>query len=53
MTSKKDLSLSDNFDLHISSVIVLQKMDIVYVVRGVGYKMVTMMKEMERKERYR
>ena len=33
MTSKKDLSLSDNFDLHISSVIVIQRFDLAILKR--------------------
>ena len=33
MTSKKDLSLTDNFDLHISSVIVIQRFDLAILKR--------------------
>ena len=37
MTSKKDLSLSDNFDLHISSVIVIQRFDLAILKKKMVY----------------
>ena len=53
MTSKKGLCLTENFDLHNSSVIVLQRIDLVYFVLGtrVGYKMVTIMKKKTEKKK--